>query len=67
MSKQEPKLNAVKLARELFKFRKGKPPFGYYYAVKVRLGHAWIEDETALAEIFSAIDELGYEVVKKRS
>ncbi len=67
MSKQEQKLNPVKLARELFKFRKKQLPFGYYYAVKVRLGHAWIQDETALAEILSGIDELGYEVVKKRS
>ncbi len=66
MSKQEQKLNPVKLARELFKFRKKQLPFGYYYAVKVRLGHAWIQDETALAEILSGIDELGYEVVKKR-
>ena len=67
MSKQEQKLNPVKLARELFKFRKKQLPFGYYYAVKGRLGHAWIQDETALAEILSGIVELGYEVVKKRS
>ena len=66
MSKQEQKLNPIKLARELFKFRKKQLPFGYYYAVKVRLGHAWIQDETALVEILSAIDELGYEVVKKQ-
>jgi len=66
MSKQEQKTNPVKLARELFKFRKGQLPFGFYYAVKVRLGHAWIEDETALAEILSGIEELGYEVVKRQ-
>ncbi len=66
MGKDEHKPNPVNLARELFKFRKAQRPFGYYYAVKVRLGHAWVEDETALAEILSGIDELGYEVVRKK-
>ncbi|MCY4442278.1 MAG: hypothetical protein OXE53_18970 [Deltaproteobacteria bacterium] len=66
MSKQKYKPNPVNLARELFKFRKGQLPFGYYYAVKVRLGHAWVENETALAEILSGIDELGYEIVRKK-
>ena len=66
MSKQKYKPNPVNLARELFKFRKAQLPFGYYYAVKVRLGHAWVENETALAEILSGIDELGYEIVRKK-
>lgn len=66
MGKQDNKPNPVNLARELFKFRKAQRPFGYYYAVKVRLGHAWVENETALAEILSGIDELGYEVVRKK-
>lgn len=58
-------INPVNLAREIFKFRKEKHPFGFNYAVRARLGHAWIEDVTAIAEILSAIDELGYEIVKK--
>ncbi len=66
MGDHDYKPNAVNLARELFKFRKSQRPFGFYYAVKVRLGHAWVEDETALTEILSGIEELGYEVVRKR-
>ena len=66
MGNQKDKPNPVNLARELLKFRKAQLPFGYYCAVKVRLGHAWIEDETALAEIMDGINELGYEVVRKR-
>lgn len=66
MTNQDYKPNPVNLARELFRFRKSQRPFGSYYAVKVRLGHAWVEDETALAEILSGIDDLGYEVVRKR-
>ncbi|MBI2087732.1 MAG: hypothetical protein HYT78_03200, partial [Deltaproteobacteria bacterium] len=64
--KAEPKKpNPVSLAREIIKFRKEKHPFGYNYAVKVRLGHAEIQDLTAVADILSAIEELGYEVIKK--
>ena len=66
MGDRKDKPNPVNLARELFRFRKAQRPFGYYYAVKVRLGHAWVENETALTEILSGIDEMGYEVVKKR-
>jgi len=56
--------NPISLAQEIFKFRKEKHPFGFNYAVRVRLGHAEIQDVTALADIVSAIHELGYEVVK---
>jgi len=47
-------------------FRKRKHPYGYNYAVRVRLGHADITDSTAVAEILSALVELGYEIVKRR-
>ena len=56
--------NPISLAQEILKFRKEKHPFGFNYAVRVRLGHAEIQDVTALADIVSAIHELGYEVVK---
>jgi hypothetical protein len=59
------KINPIVLAREILEFRRSKHPYGYNYAVRVRLGHAEIQDLTALAEIVSAIEELGYEVVKK--
>ena len=59
------KINPIILAREILEFRRSKHPYGYNYAVRVRLGHAEIQDLTALAEIVSAIEELGYEVVKK--
>jgi hypothetical protein len=61
------KLNPVTLAGEILKFRKEKHPYGYNYAVKVRLGHAEIQGLTAIAEILSAVEELGYEIVKKPS
>ena len=57
--------NPISLAQEIFKFRKERHPFGSNYAVRVRLGHAEIQDVTALADIVSAINELGYEVVRK--
>ena len=62
---QEKKVNPIHLAQEIFKFRKEKHPFGYNYAVKVRMGHAEIQDVTAVADIILAIHELGYEVVKR--
>ena len=65
MESEKKKPNPVNLAQEIVKFRKEKHPFGYNYAVKVRLGHAEIQDVTAVADILSAINELGYEVVKK--
>lgn len=61
----EKRPNPVNLAREIFKFRKEQHPFGGNYAVRVRLGHAEIQDETAVADIVSAIGELGYEIVKR--
>lgn len=65
METEEKKANPVNLAQEIVKFRKEKHPFGYNYAVRVRLGHAEIQDVTAVADIVSAIHELGYEVVKR--
>jgi len=62
---EEKKPNPVNLAQEIVKFRKEKHPFGYNYAVKVRMGHAEIQDVTAVADILLAINELGYEVVKR--
>ncbi len=45
-------------------FRKKKHPYGYNYMVKLRMGHAEIHDLTAVADIVSAIGELGYVIVK---
>lgn len=67
MEPEAKKLNPVTLAGEILKFRKEKHPYGYNYAVKVRLGHAEIQGLTAIAEILSAVEELGYEIVKKPS
>ncbi|HZY58414.1 MAG TPA: hypothetical protein VFE56_01545 [Candidatus Binataceae bacterium] len=61
------KPNPVSLAREILQFRKQKHPFGYNYAVRVRLGHAEIQDLTAIADIVFALEELGYEIRKVRS
>lgn len=65
MEAEEKKTNPVSLAREIMKFRKEKHPFGYNYAVRLRMGHAEIQDVTAIADILCALEELGYEVVKK--
>ncbi len=65
METEGKKLNPVNLAQQILKFRKEKHPYGYNYAVRVRLGHAEIQDLTAIAEILSAVEELGYEIVKK--
>ena len=59
------KINPVSLATEILNFRRTKHPYGYNYAVRVRMGHAEIQDLTALADVVLAIEELGYEVVKK--
>jgi hypothetical protein len=59
------KVDPVLLAREILNFRKTKHPYGYNYAVRVRLGHAEIQDQTALADVVLAIEELGYEILKK--
>jgi len=61
------KPNPVSLAREILQFRKQKHPFGYNYAVRVRLGHAEIQDLTAIADIVFALEELGNEIRKARS
>lgn len=65
MEAAEKKFNPIVLAQEIIKFRKEKHPYGYNYAVKVRLGHAEIQDLTAVADILSAIQELGYTIVRK--
>lgn len=65
MEAEGKKANPVKLAQEIVKFRKEKHPFGGNYAVRVRLGHAEIQDVTAVADIVSAINELGYDIVKR--
>jgi hypothetical protein len=65
MEAAEKKINPILLAQEIIKFRKEKHPFGYNYAVKVRMGHAEIQDFTAVADILYEIEELGYTVVKK--
>jgi hypothetical protein len=67
METAEKKVNPIVLAQEIIKFRKEKHPYGYNYAVKVRMGHAWIQDLTAVVDILAAIEELGYTVVRKRS
>jgi hypothetical protein len=67
MADEPIKPNPVSLAREILKFRKEKHPFGYNYAVRVRLGHAEIQDLTAIADIVLALEELGYEVRKVRN
>jgi hypothetical protein len=63
MAEQQP--NFLSLAQEILKFRKEKHPYGYNYAVKLRMGHAELHDLTAVADIISAIQELGYQIVKK--
>lgn len=65
MEAAEKKVNPILLAQEIIKFRKEKHLYGYNYAVKVRMGHAEIQDLTAVADILAAIEELGYTIVKK--
>jgi hypothetical protein len=65
METEGKKPNPIILAQQILKFRKEKHPYGYNYAVRVRLGHAEIQDLTAIAEILSAVEELGYEIVRK--
>ena len=65
MNSDEQQTNFLALAREILKFRKEKHPYGYNYAVKLRMGHAEIHDLTAIADVVSAIQELGYQIVKK--
>jgi hypothetical protein len=64
METEGKKINRIILAQEIIKFRKEKHPYGYNYAVRVRLGHADIQGLTAVADILSAIEELGYRIVK---
>ena len=67
METAEKKVNPIVLAQEIIKFRKEKHLYGYNYAVKIRLGHAEIQDLTAVADILAAIDELGYTIARKRN
>jgi hypothetical protein len=65
MEAAEKRFNPIVVAQEIIKLRKEKHPYGYNYAVKVRMGHAEIQDLTAVADILAAIEELGYKIVKK--
>jgi hypothetical protein len=65
MDAAEKKVNPIVLAQEIIKFRKEKHPFGYNYAIKVRMGHAEIQGFTAVTDILAAIEELGYIIVRK--
>ena len=65
MNSDEQQINFLALAREILKFRKEKHPYGYNYAVKLRMGHAELHDLTAVVDIVSAIQELGYQIVKR--
>ena len=65
MNSDEPQTNFLALAQEILKFRKEKHPYGYNYAVKLRMGNAELHDLTAVVDIVSAIQELGYQIVKK--
>lgn len=67
MTSDSTRPNAITLAREILRFRKEKHPFGYNYAVRVRLGHAEIQDLTAIADIVFALEELGYEITKVKN
>ena len=67
MEAEGKKINPILLAQEIIKLRKEKHPYGDNYAVKIRLGHAEIQDLTAVADILAAIDELGYTIARKRS
>ena len=55
----------LNLALEVFRHRREKHPLGSNYAVRIRLGHAEIQDVTALADVLSALDEMGYRIAKK--
>jgi hypothetical protein len=65
METEQQQPNFLALAQEIYKFRKEKHPHGYNYAVRLRMGHAEIHDLTAIADIVSAIQELGYQIVRK--
>jgi hypothetical protein len=65
METEQQQPNFLALAQEILKFRKEKHPHGYNYAVRLRMGHAEIHDLTAIADIVSAIQELGYQIVRK--
>jgi hypothetical protein len=65
MEAVEKRFNPIVVAQEIIKLRKEKHPYGYNYAVKVRMGHAEIQDLTAVADILAAIEELGYAIVRK--
>jgi len=65
MEKDQNALHPLNLALEIFRHRRERHPMGSNYAVRLRLGHAEIQDVTALADVLSALDELGYRVVRK--
>ena len=65
MEDDSPKFELIKLAQSVFQHRRTKHPYGSNYAVSIRMGHADIQDFTAIADILLAVEELGYEIKKK--
>lgn len=60
-----PKFELLRIAKLVFQHRRTKHPYGSNYAVSIRMGHADIQDFTAIADILLAVEELGYEIKKK--
>ena len=58
---KEKNIHPLPLALEILRARRGKHP---NYSVRARISHAEIQDETAVADLLSAIYELGYEIIK---
>jgi len=65
MKKQPNQPHILNMALRVLKYRREKHPLGKNYAVRVRLGHAEIQDITAISDILSAVSEMGYEIIKK--
>ncbi len=65
MENDNPKFDLLRLAKAVFQHRRTKHPYGSNYAVSIRMGHADIQDFTAIADILLAVEELGYEIKKK--
>ena len=58
MANDNSKFDLLRLAKAVFQHRRTKHPYGSNYAVSIRMGHADIQD-------FTAVEELGYEIKKK--
>jgi hypothetical protein len=65
MENSDNALHPLNLALEIFRHRRERHPMGSNYSVRIRLGHAEIQDVTALADVLSALEELGYGVIRK--